>query len=493
MTTIDLILFTLFGWLGASLASQGIDTGLLILVSFSVVLLLAHAYLQFKLSRSFVHRALGIFFLMFTLSLHSSASHQASGSFFHTWQSVEANLDPQQLTPQSDSSLLVLAKLSQVRDLQGLVHPEMEGSSVKISFKKSLVQEIDEESLWKGTRWCGKLKMSASGKTRFKPAYFLGASEPTNRHFLIKKHSSWIHTKWQKHVLNIEKEHKSFSTSLGSKLMVSMLGAGYCGPKVDFLLTRFGLKHLTAISGLHFSILMVALFLLFMPFPVPVRLTLVVLGASAFLLATGLSASSARAWLMAIIGCYCIWQGREYDAIKALCLSALFWLFLFPQWSLSPGFILSYLCAFFLVLLSNWEKLSPSQGMLQKAFTAVAWQTALFLASAPLLLYWFHSISWLSIPANLLISPLFAFAFLLAAFACLFSWFSPLSGLLWNLASLFSQKSLDLLDSISLGLDQTIYYSLSEFELSILVIAVATTALFFVQQTFSKHPLNELQ
>lgn len=479
---------TLFAWMGASFHNHSFETAFFALFAFVLAWQGSKKTSEHFLNSThppfFSKKTMAIFFIMMAWTMPFPKNQFKNSSEFKEWTPIYADILTQQTWIGRDQRIHVSARFRHIKDLENRSYLDFENTTCYFVLPK----EATWQEAWQNHRWSGQFKLGSLKKIRFKPSHPIGpflGDEPYPLVVFLKEKASALHQQWLYQIQSLQKA-AGFQTSMqGQNLMASMLGAGSASVRVDFLLGRFGLKHLTAISGLHFSIVMLALLALFVKMSVPIRLGLATLGTTLFLVATGFCASSARAWFMALISCYCLWQGRTYEALHALCLSALFWIFLFPEWTLQPGFILSYLCTFLLLLLAQWEKLHPSRHFSEKIISALGWQTLIFLATAPLILFWFHSLTWLAIPANLLIAPLLAFSFFIAFCSCLFFWLPPLSLFLWKISTSFTQLILDTLDNLSLGLDQTFYYSLSTFELSFFMALVGGFLLFFSNQTFS--------
>lgn len=485
MSCLEILIFVLFG-LGATLMGQLVLTqALLCLAALITICLTCKIFSPPRLSLFSLKKALIVGTIFYLWSFSQAPSPLELSSNFENWTAVELSLiaEKAKVTPQG--AIHLLAKIKDVEDSKGLVYQELNNQELWLVLPKhTLWQEAWDSSL----RWCGKLKITALGKIKFKAQYAKESSQPQKDSF-FKQSCSYIHSHWQHFVWKIEKRSMK-PGSHGSSLLTSMLAVGSCPVRVDFLLSRFGLKHLTAISGLHFSLVMSLLLIIFYRASTRLRLSIALLGTTFFLLATGINGSSTRAWLMSVLGCYCLWQQKEYEGLKALGLSALFWVFLVPSWVTNPGFILSYLCSFLLLVMakiqrSHPDEPSPSQGSLAyKLMGLLSWQTWIFLSTAPFLLYWFHSLSWLSLPANLLIAPLLVIAFFLSVMACLFYWIAPLSSLLWTLAAQLCQSLLDTLDHLSLSLDQTLYYAPSPIELTLATTLLGCICFNWIKELF---------
>jgi ComEC/Rec2-related protein len=300
----------------------------------------------------------------------------------------------------------------------------------------------------------GKLKISATRKIKFKPFSITPLSSKGLDFF--KQRQLHLSLYWQKSILNAADQVKSYSPSnrssltksmssssfsWGRSLILAMLGVQKTNQKVDYVLRRLGLNHLTAISGLHFSLVAILGSVLMIARAVPIQMISAATFSTLFLLVNDLNGSSTRAWIMSLIAIGCVLQARVYVAMHALALATLILLLIYPSWACAPGFILSVSCTALLIAFSPILKpLVPrtsdnyrfklSQWM-EPLFNLLALQAALICFSSLFQLYWFGSISWLSIPANLFLAPLLGVIFYLSLIAAIFSLFSA------SLASFF--------------------------------------------------------
>jgi competence protein ComEC len=209
-------------------------------------------------------------------------------------------------------------------------------------------------------------------------------------------------------------------------------------------LQEAGLLHLTAISGLHVTALLVLFPLLLTVVGIKRRWRAAV-GiplALLFLALVGLRAPIARATFMGMALMVGQLLDRPTQSLNLLGGAALVWLFFFPADLWLPGFQLSYLVVAGLILLTKafdprewtslfWRAHYPTwlpapgfTGMI--SYIAVTWILSGLLTSlvavavsAPLTAYHFHFISWKGILGNLLGVPL-ASLLSLAGFATLF-------------------------------------------------------------------------
>lgn len=177
-------------------------------------------------------------------------------------------------------------------------------------------------------------------------------------------------------------------------------------PEAMDVLTRLGLRHAVAISGLHVS-LMVALFLLFLR-SVGVTRERAVMGLLAFVPAyvalTGMSPSAVRAGLMAELALLVFAFRRSADALNAWGWALAASLLCVPAWLYSPGFQLSYAVTWGLLVAAAPLARRLSKGpMPLRALVAVTLVAQ--AVSFPLVAWHFHNAHGLAPVANLVLVP----------------------------------------------------------------------------------------
>lgn len=213
-----------------------------------------------------------------------------------------------------------------------------------------------------------------------------------------------------------------YSSSLDARtsrlLAAAMLGGGDVGASMRNAFRSAGLSHLLCVSGFHVGLLAALVALLLFPLRLWQR--------------------AGRAWVLAVVACvwlYALVVGAEASVVRAavmitaFCLGALFQrtnppfnslcvavsaiLFINPFWLYSVGFQMSVAAVLGLIFLSDALNPVPYRYKGQRAAWAlVAVPAAAWLATAPVLLWHFHSLPLLAIPLNTLASLLFpAFIF----------------------------------------------------------------------------------
>lgn len=173
---------------------------------------------------------------------------------------------------------------------------------------------------------------------------------------------------------------------------------------------RSGLIHLLAASGLNVGLIGVFFLGLGKLFRLPFRLTLLLAmaGVGFYCLLTGLPPSVQRAGLMLELAFLLKFVRRELTPLSLLCLTGVILLLINPMIIAMLGFQLSFISTFGLVAM-----IKPLQEKL--GFYLTQWGAGLLLVPVvaqlwvtPVLLYHFHQIQLMSLPANLVALPLAA-------------------------------------------------------------------------------------
>ena len=182
-----------------------------------------------------------------------------------------------------------------------------------------------------------------------------------------------------------------------------------------------GISHVLAISGLHISILGYGLFSVLKRMRLPI--TVASIFVTCFLVTYGImvggSVSTLRASIMFLIFMGGKVTNRPYDLITALTFSGAVITFL-NGGEIDVGFYLSFGAVLGLTYISRiLEKIFTIGGNRIKDlfFRPIIYGFAIFLATTPILMYYFYGIAPLSIVANIMVIPLMSF--LIVAIICL--------------------------------------------------------------------------
>jgi len=209
-------------------------------------------------------------------------------------------------------------------------------------------------------------------------------------------------------------------------------------PEDQDALRTIGLAHLLAISGLHMGLAASVFYFLSrimvtfiepLALRVPVQKVAAVsalLGASTYLLLSGGSVATQRAYIMTVVALWAVILDRPAFSFRTLAVAFVIVAILQPETVLSPGFQMSFAAtAALIAVYENWRLYRTANlasklwnGFLTLAVTSVTAS----MATAPFAAYHFQQIAPLSIPANLLVMPIVSlWAAPSAAFALVFA------------------------------------------------------------------------
>ena len=219
--------------------------------------------------------------------------------------------------------------------------------------------------------------------------------------------------------------------------------------------SRLGLTHIIAISGLHVGIVVGFCIgaLRLLRFTRETALTAAIFLIPPYVLLSGAAPSVVRAGIMGMIGLYAAKRGWLKDGLNILAAAAMLMTVINPRLIFNVSFQLSFAVTAGLILLTpSLLRLLPRLPKWAAGFLAVS--VAAQLAAFPLTVFYFNQFSLLSLPANLLIVPLYSLVVLPAGYASLvlsaFSW--PLAHGLAAIAARavdVSYRLMDLFDAAS--------------------------------------------
>lgn len=179
------------------------------------------------------------------------------------------------------------------------------------------------------------------------------------------------------------------------------------------LYQKNGIAHILAISGLHISLLGMAVYKVLLHLPLPKWCLLFISGSFLVLycLMVGVSASAFRALIMFSFFLLSKLLKRSYDMITAMAFSALIWLLLYPGYLFDCGFQLSYAAIMGIgIVLPVLTRITDSVKIrwVRKLISLFLPSLSVNLMTAPILIYHYYELSFFSIALNLIVIPLMA-------------------------------------------------------------------------------------
>lgn len=216
---------------------------------------------------------------------------------------------------------------------------------------------------------------------------------------------------------------------------------------LSFELNRFGLQHLMAISGLHFSIISTLFAFSFSSFfssRMAATMTLILM--SLYFLFLGASPSVTRAWIAVLMGSLCLLIEKNNSGFNALGVAAIILLLWDPLLIGDLGFQYSFGITAGILLwfspLDQWLQIIFSKRNLSEMAKADSWDIhgycllhffrqslalnmAVNIVAVPLTLYHFHQFPLMSLVYNLFFPFLVSFSLILLVSACLLTLIFP--------------------------------------------------------------------
>ena len=208
-------------------------------------------------------------------------------------------------------------------------------------------------------------------------------------------------------------------------MLVDSLVLGYKNtlPKTERTTwTATGVGHIWSISGFHMTLIGGWLFALFyfifrcIPYfvrRVPARHIAAIfawIGVIVYLLVSGMSVATIRAFLMATLLMIAAIMGRSVFSLRNVCLVFCLIFFLNPYYIMTAGFQLSFSAIFGLVWF--WTVVNPkmpNSKILRIPYTAILTATIGSLFTAPFVALHFYSVPLYSIIGNMVLLPIFSF------------------------------------------------------------------------------------
>ena len=261
---------------------------------------------------------------------------------------------------------------------------------------------------------------------------------------------------------------------------------------------RFGLQHIMAISGFHFSILSSVLCLM-LQLVFSQKLSAYILTAllSGYFIFLGASPSIIRAWLMAIIALFGFLIEKEPIPLNSMGV-AMGALLIYDPWTFQNlGFQFSFLATAAILLFyssMDWilQRLFPTRSLsmmikmpwydqhgyifLCYLRQAVALTCSVHLVSLPMVLFTFHKFPWLSLIYNLFFPFLVSVSLFLLIVAFIFSVIFPYASFIFHsINNFYTKKILDIIFNTPTSLD----YNLRVYEFSKELLILYLCLVFF--------------
>ncbi|NLP35633.1 MAG: DNA internalization-related competence protein ComEC/Rec2 [Clostridiales bacterium] len=200
-------------------------------------------------------------------------------------------------------------------------------------------------------------------------------------------------------------------------IIAMLLGEKYLlDDGINELYQQNGISHILSISGLHVSLLGMAIYKLLkrLKFPFTLSIILAIIFLYSYGALTNFSVSTVRSVIMMVLLLLSAIFGKTYDMLSAISLSAFLILLGNPIQLFNVGFQLSFSAVFGMaVLLPCFQKLFSSKPVLGEIYVSISAQ----IATMPFVLFYFYQLPIYSVFINLLLLPLSSLLLLTALIA----------------------------------------------------------------------------
>lgn len=238
--------------------------------------------------------------------------------------------------------------------------------------------------------------------------------------------------------------------------IVSGMLLGYQGgiPKsTDDLFRATGIVHVVVLSGYNITLLVVFLGIILRRVPQHVRLALIGISVAVLVLISGAGVAGVRAGIMGVIGLLAIATLQKYKPFRALLVTYLLF-FLYSPLSIfsDPGFHLSFLATFFIVLII--PKIEIFFHFIPETHFVSIRELVVLAISMPLLLlpymmYFSGIFPLASIPANILLALITPIVMVGGALVIALSFIAPIAMLLGKILSVVLEIILSLVQLLA--------------------------------------------
>ena len=250
--------------------------------------------------------------------------------------------------------------------------------------------------------------------------------------------------------------------------------------EVDEVYRNSGIVHVLTVSGLHIAFIVGALMLLLKLFKGNKFLSLTIISIVLFFYCylCGFTPSVVRATIMAIVLLLSRICNRPYDGLNSLAIAGFVIVCFSPLSTVDVGFLMSFFCVMFILLLAKPFTKLLSFVMPRKVASVMAVSISAQIGILPFTASFFSSFNFLSVFANFLVIPIFSIIFpalfVLAFLLSFMSFLGPVLivfdyafDLVFIIASFFSSTTLQVpLKPFSLSISTLIvifFFTLSSF------------------------------
>jgi competence protein ComEC len=261
-------------------------------------------------------------------------------------------------------------------------------------------------------------------------------------------------------------------------------------------LRRFGLQHITVVSGFHFS-LIAAILCAILRFLLPWKATLIacLILTTGYFFFIGATPSVLRAWISVVVFIMAKLLQKRSSGINSLGLGLIITIFYDPTWVLHLSFTLSFLATWAILLLlpmclDGMRKIFPRRtgSMLLKmsfldqvtfvllSFFLSSWALvgAVTILMLPMSLYVFQQFPLMGILYNCFFPFLVSVSVCLLVLGLLFCWLKPLAELLFWAASLLTDTALTFVNEAPGFLDVNVRLSCLSLEWLVLYLSLVS-------------------
>lgn len=251
-----------------------------------------------------------------------------------------------------------------------------------------------------------------------------------------------------------------------------------------------GTIHVLAVSGLHVGYVYLIFLILFSFANKHLRTILIISGLFLFMFVSGNTPSVQRAVIMLTVYLIAKLTKRDTNIFNALFIAAIIILFIHPFEILNAGFQLSFLAVFsiaiFLPIFNNWiYKLYIKNTILKYLITYCAVTISAQLLVMPVVIFYFHKFSVISLFANLIIVPLIGLI-VSSGMVMLFIFFLPklIIGAIAHL--ILGLTNIVFLINYYLGNFTFSYIYINNFTITNIIFYYIIIILFFIRLNFRK-------